>query len=79
MTTGIKNEVILCRHYHDFEETIANYTLLQDIDVVLIDINLAEGVNLAKPVPAGYQHEEGGFYIYNSFSHRRKRLCFDTL
>jgi len=75
------HEVILCRHYHDFEETIANYTVLQDIDVILIDINLSAGINPAKPIPAGYKHEEGGFYIYNTLIREGfpdNNICFLT-
>jgi len=60
------HEVILCRNYHDFEEMNNQYTVQQDIDVILIDINLSEGIDPAKNVPAGYRHNEGGFYIYNN-------------
>jgi hypothetical protein len=59
------HEAILCRHIHDFEQVMTEYILLQDIDVVLIDINLNSGIDPAKPIPTGYRHEEGGFYIYN--------------
>jgi len=74
-------EIILCRHYHDLEETLANYEVVQDIDVILIDINLSAGVNPNKPTPAGYQHKEGGFYIYNrliSQGFPDTHLCFLT-
>jgi len=76
-----QHEVILCRHYHDFEETIANYTVLQDIDVILIDINLSAGINSAKPIPPGYKPEEGGVYIYNTLIRQGfpdNNICFLT-
>jgi len=63
---SVSHEIILCRHYHDYEETIVNYAVLQDIDVILIDINLSAGVDPDKPIPAGLKHEDGGFYIYNT-------------
>ncbi len=78
---SISHEIILCRHYHDFEETIAEYELLQDIDVILIDINLSAGVDPDKPLPAGYEHEKGGFYIYNSLIREgfpNDSICFLT-
>jgi hypothetical protein len=59
------HEVILCRHYHDFDDMIRQYTVLRDIDAILIDINLSQGVDSTKPVPDGYVSKEGGFYIYN--------------
>lgn len=74
-------EAILCRHIHDFEEVMDHYTLLQDIDVVLIDINLSSGIDPAKPIPTGYKHEEGGFYIYNLLIREgfpNNNICFLT-
>jgi len=74
-------EAILCRDYHDFKAIADNDTVLQDIDVILIDINLSAGVDPAKPIPAGYQHEKGGFYIYNTLIHEGfpdSHICFLT-
>jgi hypothetical protein len=74
------HEILLCRHYQDFEETIADYDLLQDIDVILIDINLSKGIP-DKPIPAGYNPEEGGFYIYNTLirdGFPNEQVCFLT-
>lgn len=74
-------EIILCRHYHDFEEMLVHYEVVQDIDVILIDINLSAGVNPNKPIPTAYQHKEGGFYIYNSLISQGfpdTHLCFLT-
>lgn len=59
------HEVLLCRHFHDFDKIMSEYAVLQDIDVILIDINLSEGIDPAKKIPAGYVPKEGGFYIYN--------------
>jgi hypothetical protein len=78
---SISHEIILCRHYHDFEETIVDYELLQDIDVILIDINLSAGIDPDRAIPVGYEHEKGGFYIYNSLirdGFPNQSICFLT-
>jgi hypothetical protein len=75
------DEAVLCRHYSDFDKAKQNWHIPQDFDAILIDINLSEGVNRQQPVPDGYIHEKGGFYIYNElirqgFSY--ENICFLT-
>jgi hypothetical protein len=75
------DEAVLCRHYSDFEKTKQNWYIPQDFDAILIDINLSEGVNRQQPVPDGYIHEKGGFYIYNELIREGfsdDNICFLT-
>jgi hypothetical protein len=73
------DEAVLCRHYFDFKQV--NHNILQDFDVILLDINLSEGVNRQAPVPEGYKHEKGGFYIYHELLRHGfpdNKICFLT-
>ncbi len=59
------HEIHLCRHYHDFKLFLDRIDIKQDIDTILLDLNLSEGVNKNLEVPDNYQHDKGGLYIYN--------------
>jgi hypothetical protein len=77
------HEAVLCRYWSDFENTQKEWHILRDFDVILIDINLSEILEeeLQKPVPKGYLHEKGGFYIYNELIRQGfadDKICFLT-
>ncbi|ALG67261.1 hypothetical protein [Beggiatoa leptomitoformis] len=62
--TQSAHEVMLCRHYHDFEK-ISEADILASIDTVLLDLNLSELVDPNAEIPKNYQHNKGGLYLYN--------------
>lgn len=78
----------LCRNYFDYAEFKENYTILNEIDAIIIDVRLDNGehVDLEKDIPAPYTHkskfhENGGFYIFNDLIHLdvpAERMCFMT-
>lgn len=61
------HEITLCRHYFDFKAFL-NSNSLQNIDVILLDLNLSEGVDLEKNLDesdTNYDHKRGGLWMYN--------------
>ena len=60
--------------------------ILKEIDTVIIDIRLDNGVNLSVPLPSGYSdigafHAKAGFYIFNDLVHLgfpSEKMCFMT-
>jgi len=68
-------EICLCRHWPDFEDLRAaepGRSVADAFDVVVIDINLAEGVDSARAIPEAFRgdprqfHRKAGFFIFHT-------------
>jgi hypothetical protein len=78
------HRIWLCRNYFDYAEFKQNYSIIDDVDSVIVDIRLNDGrhVNLTLSIPLLYEnkytdsiksrsefHENAGFYIFNNLIH----------
>lgn len=83
---GSVHRIYLCRHYFDYLEFKAKYSILNEIDVIITDIRLdnlePRVLDLAIPEPYTDKskfHINGGFYIFNDLIHLgvpAERMCF---
>jgi hypothetical protein len=80
------HKVTLIANHYDFDEYAKKEDFSLNFDIVIIDINLSEGVNVEKPLPKEFEdvqdfHSKAGFYVFNrlnSIGFGQQQTCFLT-